>query len=78
MTTGTPVICGRNSSFEEVVGKAGHYVDVKDISEIRKTLRQATLYESEDKIEEGLRQSARFDKNESLKKIVSVYENTVY
>lgn len=78
MTIGIPVICGRNSSFEEVVGKAGHYVDIKDVAQIKRTLRKVTLYESEDKIAEGLIQSARFDKNESLKKIVSVYENLVY
>lgn len=78
MSIGVPVICGRNSSFEEVVGKAGHYVDIKDAAQIIKTLRKVTLYESEDKIEEGFIQSGRFEKNESLKKIVSVYENLVY
>lgn len=78
MAIGTPVICGRNSSFEEVVGAAGHYIDIMDVSEIEKTLRLVTLYESEDKINGGFMQSAKFDQDESLKKIVSVYENVVY
>ncbi|HUV84383.1 MAG TPA: glycosyltransferase, partial [Methanosarcinales archaeon] len=78
MTFGVPVICGRNSSFEEVVGSAGHYIDIKDVIQIKKTLRQVTLNESDNKINEGFRQSAKFEKRESVKSIVSIYENTVY
>lgn len=75
---GTPVICGTHRAFREVMEQAALYVNTKDIMQVKDILRGVVLDGKMLGRGEAISQSEKFCKEDSIKRMVSIYENVVY
>lgn len=75
MSCGVPVIVSNSSSLPEVVGKAGILVNPLDIDEITQSIINvlSNINLKNKLIDAGLEQSKQFNWNNSIEKIVDVY-----
>jgi glycosyltransferase involved in cell wall biosynthesis len=79
MACNIPIVCTKNSSFEEALGKVGIWVDPKDIHFMKDILLEVLSSKSfsMNYIEEGKVQKAKYESQDIVKNIVRLYEDIV-
>jgi len=80
MACGIPVICMRSPSFEEIAGNGASYVDAGNEDGVKDIILKVIYNKAyrEDMIQKGKLQAMKFNPETSAKKMVSIYESTVY